>query len=134
MRKLAIFVCALALAFATGGSMVVLAAPIKTTSKVTPKTPAKPVAKAPTKSAPKAVGTLYRGTVKELYPNDFMFALRIGPGKLPYAIKVLPTTQVVSISGEALAFERLSAGQRVSVRGKFIGRSVIQANRITVEG
>lgn len=103
---------------------------------VQPKASAKPVVKkpAPKKPATKVVGTLYRGTVKEVYSGEFMLALRIGPGKLPYGVKILPSTQIVSVAGGALAFERLSAGQRVSVRGRLIGRSIIQANRITVEG
>lgn len=136
MGKIAVFLLALALAFEAGGSAIALAA----------KAPAKPAAKAPTraaakippkptaKPAQKAAGTLHRGTVKEVYPEDLMFALRIGPGKLPYAVQILPTTQIVSASGDPLAFEELSAGQRVSVRGKLVRRTTIQAIRITVGG
>ncbi|MBI2625872.1 hypothetical protein HYW68_02390 [Candidatus Parcubacteria bacterium] len=130
MRTIAIFVVAFALA--AGGFMPALAATAPKAKAPDPRiTKTQPQPKTP---APKAVGTLYRGTVKEVYSGEFMFALRIGPGKLPYGVKILPTTQIVSAAGGALAFERLSAGQRVSVRGKLIGRSVIQANRITVEG
>lgn len=142
MRKIAVFLLALALAFEAGGSAIALAAKApakpaaKTPARAAAKIPTKPTAKAPTlkKPAPKAVGTLYRGTVKEVYGDDSMFALRIGPGKLPYAVQVLATTQIVSASGEPLAFEELSPGQRVSVRGKLRSRTVIQANRITVGG
>lgn len=143
MRTIAVFLLALGLAF-TATSQIAAASlaktptqqPAKAPVKASVKTQAKPVAKAPAppKSAPKTVGSLYRGTVKEVYSEDSMFALRIGPGKLPYAVQILPTTQIVSASGEPLAFEELSAGQRVSVRGKLRSRTVIQANRITVGG
>lgn len=142
MRTIAVFVLALTLAFAADGAIVArtATAPAKPAAKVqakaSVKTPAKPVAQAPApaKPAPKAVGTLYRGTVKEVYAEDRMFALTTGPGKLPYAVRVLATTRIVSASGEALAFEALAAGQRVRVRGKLRSRTVIQATTITVGG
>lgn len=139
MRTIAVFVFALTLALETGWAVVARAAtaPAKPAAKTQVKASAKAVTKnapVPPKPTPKATGTLYRGTVKEAYAEDLMFALKTGPGKLPYAVQVLPTTRIVSASGEPMAFEALAAGQRVSVRGKLRSRTVIQAATITVGG
>lgn len=143
MRTIAVFLLALGLTL-TATSQIAAAPlaktptqqPAKTPVKASVKTPAKPVAKAPAppKPAQKTVSSLYRGTVKEVYPEDLMFALKTGPGKLPYAIRLLPTTRIVSASGAPLSFEALAAGQRVSVRGKLRSRTVIQATTVTVGG
>ncbi|MBI2624651.1 hypothetical protein HYW67_04190 [Candidatus Parcubacteria bacterium] len=132
MRKSVLVALALAI-LAT-----VLGAPESSAAKNPPKpavaAKAKPVVKPPAKAKPvKVTGKLYRGTVKEVYPEDLMFALRPSRSKLPYAVHVLNTTKIVSSSGRKITFEQLTPGQRISVRGSRRG-TTIQATSITVEG
>ena len=143
MRTIAIFVLSLALALLAGGNLIASAATTpakpaaKTQVKAPTKTAPKPTAKTPAPKpapAPRASGTLYRGTVKEVYAEDLMFAFKTGPGKLPYAVQILPSTRIVFASGAPATFEALASGQRVSVRGKLRSRTVIQAAAITVGG